>query len=122
MLKTFKMSILLIIITLGILFLSQTSVNAVVIDSAETLKEAFEGKSATIEGTTITLTEDVEFKNPNWTEGSYEVEFDVIELNGEDYILNLNGNNLKVYELYVNEGTTLTINDKGGNGSISNRW
>ena len=118
--KTFKKGLLLLIITLGFLLLSQTCVNAATIDSPEALKEAFEGKSATIEGTTITLTGDVEFKNPNWTEGSTELEYELIELKGDDYVLDLNGNTLKIFDLYINEETTLTINNSKGNGLISN--
>lgn len=118
--KTLKRGILLVLITLGFLFLSQTCVNAATIDSAEALKELFEAKNATIEGTTITLTGDVELKNPNWTEGSTEIEFQVMELKGEDYVLDLNGRNLKIFDLYINEGTTLTINDTKGGGLISN--
>ena len=38
--KTLKMSILLIIITLGFLFLAQMEVGAVDLDSADALKEA----------------------------------------------------------------------------------
>lgn len=108
--KTFKMSILLIIITLGILFFAQTQVKAVTIDSAEALKEAFEGKSATVEGTTVTFKENVEFVNPEWTENSEDEYYDVIEFSGEDYVLNLNGNTLSGHEIYLNSGS-VTVND-----------
>lgn len=115
--KKFKVSILLLIITLGFLFLLQTDVNAADIESADTLKEAFEGKNATIDGTTITLTGDVELKNPNWSEGSDEIEYDTVYLGGNDYILNLNGHKLTAYEVYINDGS-LTINDSTGNGEL----
>ena len=118
--KTLKKGIFLLIITLGVLFLTQTCVNATTIDSVEALKDLFEGKDATIEGTTITLTGDVELKNPNWTEGSTEIEFQVMELKDDEYVLDLNGRNLKIFDLYINEGTTLTIKDTKGGGLISN--
>ena len=118
--KTLKMSILLIIITLGILFLSQTYVSAANIDSVEALKEAFKGKNATIDGTTITLTGDVEFKNADWTEGSEEPKYDVVNLMEEDYVLNLNGHNFITEEFYVCEGSSLVLNDTTGKGEIKN--
>ena len=116
--KLLKKGILLAIITLGFLLLSQTCVNAATIDSSETLKKVFEGKSAIIEGKTITLTGNVEFKNPNWAENSEDEYYDVIELEGDDYVLNLDGYTFNVYELNINDGS-LTINDSwSGTGTF----
>ena len=110
---TLKKSILIIIITLVFLFFAQTQVKAVTIDSEEALKEAFEGKNATVEGKTVTLTGNVEFVNPEWNENSEDEYYDVIEFSGEDYILKLNGNTLSAYELYLNSGS-VTIHDFWG--------
>lgn len=85
--KTLKMSILLIIITLGFLFLAQMEVGAVDLDSADALKEAFEGKNATVNGTTITLTEDVTISNE-------KIGLDVIKIKEGNYTLDLNGHTL----------------------------
>jgi len=114
--KTFKKSILLIIIALAVLLLSQTYVNAVEINSAETLTAAFAGKSATIEGTTITLTEDVEFINLDAEPGVSP--YDYVYLSGEDYVLDLNGNSITTLEFIVVNGS-LTINDVDGSGKFN---
>ena len=101
--KTLKMCILLMIITLGMLCLSQNYVSAAYIDSVDTLKEVFKGKNATIEGKTITLTGNLE-------------DNDVYEISG-DYILDLNGYKFTACEVYINEGS-LTINDSKGKGEL----
>lgn len=94
-----------------------TNVSAVEIDSVESLKEAFDGKNATVKGTTVTLTGDVEFKNPNWTEGSDEAKYDAVNIAGDDYILNLNGYSIRMEEFYVEDGS-ITINDSTKEGSF----
>jgi len=106
--KTLKMSILLIIITLGCLFLTQTKVNAASIESAESLKQVFEGKNATINGKTVTLTGNIE-------------DSDVYEIGGDDYTLDLNGYKFTAGEVYINDGS-LTINDSKGNGEIDTEY
>lgn len=118
--KTFKWSILLIIITLGCLLLLQTEVKAAEIDSAETLKEAFNGKNATISGTTITLNGDVEFETSYEEEGVEKTTYDMLMLSGDNYVLNLNGHKLTLLELYVIDGS-LTINDSTQKGKIDTR-
>lgn len=107
--KTLKMGILLIIITLGFLFLAQTKVSAVEINSTNELNEIFEGKNATVNGTTITLTGDVTLSN--------EFGPEVIEIMEGNYTLDLNGHTLTVAEIYLNGGT-LTINDSNGKGKL----
>jgi len=94
-----------------------TNVSAVEIDSVESLKEAFNGKNATVEGTTVTLTGDVEFKNPNWTEGSDEAEYDVVNIGGGNYTLNLNGHSIRMEEFYIVDGS-MTITDPTKEGSF----
>jgi len=106
--KTFKMSILLIIITLGFLFLGQTQVSAVYIDSVESLEETFNGTATTINGTTITLNGDVTID-------------DAIEIVDGEYVLDLNGYTLTVIEFYVMDGK-LTINDATGKGEFVSGW
>jgi len=69
--KTLKMSILLIVITLGFLFLG-TEVKAVYIEPT-TIAEAFNGKNVTINGTTITLNSDVEFTTGEGEEIGYDM-------------------------------------------------
>lgn len=117
--KIFKMGILLSICMFGLLFLVPNNVEALSIESLDTLEEAFEGKAATIEGSTITLTGDVEFINPDWTEGSEDSKYDVVELSGGDYVLNLNGQTLTAYEIFINDGS-LTINDSYWSGTVRN--
>lgn len=97
--KTLKMSILLIIFTLGCLFLSQTEVKAVEVNSEEALTEAFTGADKT-----ITLTGNIESEA-------------IVAFDGADYILDLNGYKLTVGEFWINEGK-LTINDAKGKGEI----
>ena len=104
MLKTLKKSILLIIIALGILFLSQTKVSAVELNSEDALNQVFEGKNATVSGKTITLTGNLK-------------DDDVYEIGGDDYILDLNGYKFTAGEVYINDGS-LTINDSKGNGEL----
>ena len=104
------------VITACALFLVPNNVNAADIDSAESLKEVFKGKNATIKDTTITLTGDVEFKNEECTEDCY---YDVVNIWGDDYVLNLNGHKLSVAEFYVVEGGSLEINDETGKGTIN---
>lgn len=106
--KKLKMSLLSIAFVFGLLFLAPNYVSAVVIDSEETLKQAFEEKNAIVEGTTITLTGDV-------------VIDDIVDLCEKEYILNLNGHKLTAGEFYINDGS-LTINDATGNGEIDTEY
>lgn len=99
------------------LFLVPNNVDAADISSANTLRETFNGKNATINGTSITLTGDVEFLSPNWAENSEETKYDIINFSGENYTLDLNGFTLKAQEVYVVDGV-LTINDTAGEGKI----
>ena len=102
--KTLKISMILLIITLGFLFLAQTEVSAVELNSADVLNEVFEGKNATVSGKTITLTGNLE-------------DNDVYKIGGDDYILDLNGYKFTACEVYINDGS-LTINDSKGNGEL----
>lgn len=98
--KTLKISMLILIIALGTLFLLGTRVNAVEVNSEEAFKEAWmNGTDAT-----ITLTGDIET--------------DIVELCELDYVLDLNGHTLTAVEFYVNDGS-LTINDSKGNGKLN---
>jgi len=99
------------------LFLVPNNVDAADISSANSLRETFNGKNATINGTSITLTGNVELLNPEWTENLAETKYDVINFSGENYTLNLNGFTLKTQEIYVVDGV-LTINDTTGEGKI----
>lgn len=101
--KTLKMSIVMIIITLGFLFLTQTEVSAVEVNSASAFSEALNGSDKT-----IVLSEDIEL-----TEGA-----DIVELGGGDYVLNLNGHKLTATEIYINDGS-LIINDSTGEGRLN---
>jgi len=101
--KTLKMGILLVIITLGFLFLG-TEVKAVDINPAA-LVESFEGKDVTINGTTITLNDDVDFLG------------DVVCFYEGDFVLDLNGHTVTAGEMYIEDGK-LTIEDSKGNGKI----
>jgi len=103
--KTLKMSILLLIITLGFLFLSHPEVYAVEINSVEELEQAFQGKNVSVYGTSIVLNDDAELS-------------DVIELGTLDYTLQLNDHTLTVQEFKLNSGT-LTIYDMSGRGKIA---
>jgi len=122
--KMLKMSILLMAIVLGVMLFAGTKVSAmeaispelngagslipeittIEITGAESLKETFKGKNASINGTTITLTGDV-------------VLSDIIKISGADYVLNLNGKKLSVGEIYIDEGS-LTINDEFWSGML----
>lgn len=86
------------------LLLVPNNVNAADIDSAETLKEVFKGKNATVSGKTVKLTGDV-------------IIDDLIEFIDEDFVLDLDGHTLKVVEFYV-IGGSLTINDATKKGVI----
>ena len=97
--KTLKISILILIITLGTLFLLGTKVSAVEVNSEEGLNEAFSGTDPI-----ITLTGNVEGEA-------------IIDIEGNDYVLNLNGYKLTAGEIYLNDGS-LTINDETGKGEI----
>jgi len=83
------------------------------INSIEEAKEEFAGK-ATVDKSAkkITLTSDIEFKSPNCSDCE---EYDMLNFIG-DYVLDLNGHTIKVYDFYI-EGS-LTINDSRGNGQI----
>jgi len=109
--KTLKMSILLIVITLGFLFLG-TEVKAVYIEPT-TIAEAFNGKNVTINGTTITLNSDVEFT----TGEGEEIGYDMVEIFDGDFVLNLNGHTLKAWDIGIDTGK-LTIEDSTGKGKI----
>lgn len=98
------------------LLLVPNNVNAADIDSKEALKEVFKGKKATIDGTTITLTGDVELKNEECDE---DCSYDIVNLWGDDYVLNLNGHKLYAAEFYVIEGGSLEINDETGKGGLA---
>lgn len=101
--KTLKLSILLVIITLGFLFLG-TEVKAVNVDSESAFLEAlYEGND-----TTITLTENVESN-------------DIFEFCDKDYVIDLNGYNLTAGEMYLNDHS-LTINDSKGGGKLSAKF
>jgi len=111
--KTLKRSILLIVILLGVLFLSGTMVYATEvaevnstddITGIEYLKEAFKGENVSFNEKTITLTGDVEKEL-------------ILNFDEDDYILDLNGFKFTPGEIYINSGS-LTINDSKGNGEI----
>lgn len=102
--KTLKISMLILIMALGFLFLLQTKVSAVELNSADVLNQVFEGKNAIVNGKTITLTGNLE-------------DDDVYEISGDDYILDLNGYKFTACEVYINDGS-LTINDSKGNGEL----
>ncbi len=106
MLKTLKMSILLIIITLGFLFLG-TEVQAVEVNSADSLFQALDTQYQTITDTNITLTADIETGAVDFSE--------------YDWVLDLNGHTLTTGEFYVNDGS-LTINDSKGNGKLFSQF
>jgi len=89
------------------LFLVPNNVDAKEINSAQTLKEAFDGYNATVEGTTVTLTGNVDFTGSD----------DIFEVDEEDYIFNLNGYSIKLSEFYLNSGS-LTVNDTTGTGKL----
>jgi len=89
------------------LFLVPNNVDAREINSSKSLKETFDGYSATVEGTTVTLTGNVDFTGSD----------DVFEVDTEDYIFNLNGYSMKLSEFYLNSGS-LTINDTTGKGKL----
>lgn len=78
MLKIMKKSIVLLIITLGLLLLTGIEVNAAEfeIHTANDLKEALKNASVTVNGNTVTL------------DGNVETELKFVE---GDYTLNLNG-------------------------------
>lgn len=106
--KALKMSILIVIIALGVLFLG-TEVKAVEINSLDELKTLCIDEDVTFNGTTVTLNDDVEIN-------------DVIEWSiDEKYVLNLNGHTLKVAEFYVHKGE-LTIDDTTKVGKIDARF
>lgn len=101
--KTLKMGILLVIITLGFLFLG-TEVKAVEVNSKDALFQALDTQSATITDTKIILTADIET--------------DIVDFCEYDWVLDLNGHTLTAMEFYVNDGS-LTINDtKKGQGKL----
>lgn len=89
------------------LFILPSNVYAVEIDSTESLRELFSGKSATISGSTISLTDDVDL---TLVDG-------VVDLSGDNYTFNLNGHKLTFGEFYIHDGT-VTINDTTGTGMI----
>lgn len=101
--KTLKMSILLVIITLGVLFLG-TEVKAVEVNSGDALFQALDTQNQTVTDTTITLTADIET--------------DIVDFCEYDWVLDLNGHTLTAMEFYVNDGS-LTINDSKGNGKLN---
>jgi len=90
----------------------------ILIDSVSELREEFKGKSATIEGTTITLNGNVVFENEDYVEDSYDSPYRDVTLTGDDYILNLNGYTLSIGSFSV-KGGSLTINDETGEGKIN---
>lgn len=100
------------IILVCALFFVPNNVYAVDISSASKLQEAFAGKSAIISETTITLTGDVEFKNSDFIPDTGDFEYDVMELSGADYVLNLNNFSLKVHDLNINDGSLKIIGSK----------
>ena len=102
MINSFKK--ILLIISCTFMLFANASVDAANIESAETLKETFEGENATISGKNITLTGNIESN-------------DVLEIGGDDYVLDLNGYKLTAGEIYINDGS-LTINDTKSNGEI----
>lgn len=122
--KMLKMGILLMVIVLGVMFLTETKVSAmepiipevngtgsvipeittIEIAGEESLKEAFKDKNASINGTTINLTGEV-------------VLSDIIKISGADYVLNLNGKKLSVGELHLDDGS-LTINEEFWSGML----
>ena len=103
------------------LFLITDNVKAVDIDSQKSLKEAFEGKSAIINENNITLTGDIEFKNPSYdvnaVEGTGVSEYEPFNLSKEVYTLNLNGYKFTANEINIKSGS-LNINDSTGKGVI----
>lgn len=109
------------VVVICVLFLIPNNVKAIDIDSQKALEEAFDGKSAVINETTITLTGDVEFKNPNYdvnaVEGPGVDEYEPFNLSKEVYTLNLNGYKLTAHEINIKSGS-LNINDSTGKGVI----
>lgn len=103
--KTLKMSILLVIITLGFLFLG-TEVKAVEVNSEDSLLQALDiyTDPDRVVDTNITLTTDIESNA-------------IVDFDEYDWVLDLNGHTLTVSECYVNSGS-LTINDSKGNGEL----
>lgn len=89
------------------LLLVPNNVDAREINSADSLKDAFKGQSAIVEGTTVTLTGNVDFTGSD----------DIFEVDEEDYIFNLNGYSIKLTEFYLNSGS-LTVNDTTGTGKL----
>jgi len=133
--KTIKRMVVLIVIILGLLICTKTRVaamnvlptetdntdstaEAVSITDIESLKGTFEGKNAIVNGNTITLTGDVEFKNSFWTEGSTETKYNTVNLSGNDYVLNLNGYSFSAHDLNIKDGM-LTVNDSTKKGIIN---
>lgn len=102
--KNVKKLLGVFVIMVCALLLVPNNVNAADIDSAETLKEVFKGKNATVSGKTVKLTGDV-------------IIDDLIEFIDEDFVLDLDGHTLKVVEFYV-IGGSLTINDATKKGVI----
>jgi len=101
--KTLKMSIVLLIVILGFLFLG-TEVKAVEVNSKDSLFQALDTQNQTITDTNITLTADIET--------------DIVDFCEYDWVLDLNGHTLTAIEFYVNDGS-LTINDtKKGQGKL----
>ena len=90
----------------------------ILIDSASELREEFKGKSAIIEGTTITLTGDVAFENENFVEGSDDSPYSDVTFTGTDYVLNLNGHKLSINTFMISNNS-LTINDETGEGEVN---
>ena len=102
--KNVKKLLGVFVIMVCALLLVPNNVNAADIDSAETLKEVFKGKNATVSGKTVKLTGDL-------------IIDDLIEFIDEDFVLDLDGHTLKVVEFYV-IGGSLTINDATKKGVI----
>lgn len=105
--KSVKKILGVFVIVTCALLLVPNNVDAREINSADSLKDAFEGQSAIVEGTTVTLTGNVDFTGSD----------DVFEVDEEDYIFNLNGYSIKLTEFYLNSGS-LTVNDTTGTGKL----
>lgn len=105
--KSVKKLLGVFVLVAFVLFLVPNNVDAKEINSAQTLKEAFDGYSATVEGTTVTLTGNIDFTGSD----------DVFEVDEEDYVFNLNGYSIKLSEFYLNSGS-LIVNDTTGSGKV----